>query len=248
MSQMAMVKDFVHPKGYGCCQESSSSVGSTSVEDGRREGSGEDMEETWSPGNCLLHPGRGEPQYNDAVVMTDPLSYGASVVGVEDVERGQESGSTGSDGKGAEGGERVGAGRQTTERIGVRKGGVEGEAVAAGEGGGRRGGVGVGGGGGGGGGRHSSCVVCGDRSSGKHYGQLTCEGCKSFFKRSVRRNLSYVCRTGSDDCIVDQQHRNQCQSCRLRKCLHAGMRKEGGQIGLHYITMQYFTAIRYYFG
>ncbi|CAI9608308.1 unnamed protein product [Staurois parvus] len=69
-------------------------------------------------------------------------------------------------------------------------------------------------------------MVCGDKSSGKHYGQFTCEGCKSFFKRSVRRNLTYTCR-GNRDCPIDQHHRNQCQYCRLKKCLKVGMRREG---------------------
>ncbi|XP_025071087.1 nuclear receptor subfamily 2 group F member 5 [Alligator sinensis] len=73
-------------------------------------------------------------------------------------------------------------------------------------------------------------MVCGDKSSGKHYGQFTCEGCKSFFKRSVRRNLSYTCRSNRD-CPVDQHHRNQCQYCRLKKCLKVGMRREAVQRG-----------------
>ncbi|XP_028027368.1 COUP transcription factor 2-like, partial [Bombyx mandarina] len=74
-------------------------------------------------------------------------------------------------------------------------------------------------------GQNVECVVCGDKSSGKHYGQFTCEGCKSFFKRSVRRNLTYSCR-GNRSCPIDQHHRNQCQFCRLRKCLKMGMRRE----------------------
>ena len=70
------------------------------------------------------------------------------------------------------------------------------------------------------------CVVCSDKSSGKHYGQVTCEGCKSFFKRSVRRNLTYQCR-GNKNCPIDQHHRNQCQHCRLKKCFKMGMKREG---------------------
>eukprot|EP00092_Neocalanus_flemingeri_P008555 GFUD01009217.1.p1 GENE.GFUD01009217.1~~GFUD01009217.1.p1 ORF type:complete len:431 (-),score=38.18 GFUD01009217.1:1259-2551(-) len=79
-------------------------------------------------------------------------------------------------------------------------------------------------------GQEISCVVCNDKSSGKHYGQFTCEGCKSFFKRSVRRNLTYQCR-GNKSCPIDQHHRNQCQHCRLKKCFKMGMKREAVQRG-----------------
>ncbi|XP_021954770.1 orphan steroid hormone receptor 2 isoform X2 [Folsomia candida] len=67
------------------------------------------------------------------------------------------------------------------------------------------------------------CVVCGDRASGRHYGAISCEGCKGFFKRSIRKQLGYSCR-GTKQCEVTKHHRNRCQYCRLQKCLQMGMR------------------------
>ncbi|CAL8119393.1 unnamed protein product [Orchesella dallaii] len=72
------------------------------------------------------------------------------------------------------------------------------------------------------------CRVCGDKASGKHYGVSSCDGCRGFFKRSIRRNLDYVCKE-SNSCIVDVTRRNQCQACRFRKCLDVNMKREAVQ-------------------
>jgi hypothetical protein len=72
------------------------------------------------------------------------------------------------------------------------------------------------------------CAVCGDRATGKHYGANSCDGCKGFFRRSVRKNHMYTCRF-KKSCVVDKDKRNQCRYCRLKKCFKAGMRKEAVQ-------------------
>jgi hypothetical protein len=72
------------------------------------------------------------------------------------------------------------------------------------------------------------CSICGDRASGKHYGVYSCEGCKGFFKRTVRKDLTYACRE-ERKCIIDKRQRNRCQYCRYQKCLHMGMKREAVQ-------------------
>ncbi|XP_068585742.1 nuclear receptor subfamily 2 group C member 2 isoform X5 [Cebidichthys violaceus] len=69
------------------------------------------------------------------------------------------------------------------------------------------------------------CLVCGDKASGRHYGAVSCEGCKGFFKRSVRKHLTYSCRS-KQDCVINKHHRNRCQFCRLKKCLNMGMKTD----------------------
>lgn len=72
------------------------------------------------------------------------------------------------------------------------------------------------------------CSVCGDRATGKHYGAASCDGCKGFFRRSIRKNQKYVCRF-QGNCAIDKVKRNQCRRCRLRKCHAVGMKKEAVQ-------------------
>lgn len=60
---------------------------------------------------------------------------------------------------------------------------------------------------------------------GRHYGAVSCEGCKGFFKRSIRKNLVYTCR-GSGECAINKLHRNRCQYCRLQRCMSLGMKQD----------------------
>ncbi|XP_037555405.1 hepatocyte nuclear factor 4-gamma-like isoform X2 [Dermacentor silvarum] len=72
------------------------------------------------------------------------------------------------------------------------------------------------------------CAICGDRATGKHYGAASCDGCKGFFRRSVRKNQRYSC-SFNRSCVVDKDKRNRCRYCRLKKCFRAGMKKEAVQ-------------------
>uniref|UniRef100_A0A672J1F9 Nuclear receptor ROR-alpha B-like n=1 Tax=Salarias fasciatus TaxID=181472 RepID=A0A672J1F9_SALFA len=74
------------------------------------------------------------------------------------------------------------------------------------------------------------CKICGDKSSGVHYGVITCEGCKGFFRRSQLPTVSYSCSRQSN-CQIDRASRNRCQHCRLQKCLAQGMSRDAVKFG-----------------
>ncbi|XP_064617808.1 mucin-5AC-like [Liolophura sinensis] len=77
------------------------------------------------------------------------------------------------------------------------------------------------------------CLVCGDKSSGIHYGVLACEGCKGFFRRALqdvgdpsRKKCFY-----NKNCDITILTRNRCQYCRLQKCLALGMSRSAAKLG-----------------
>ncbi|OWK01035.1 RORB [Cervus elaphus hippelaphus] len=78
------------------------------------------------------------------------------------------------------------------------------------------------------------CKICGDKSSGIHYGVITCEGCKGFFRRSQQNNASYSCPR-QRNCLIDRTNRNRCQHCRLQKCLALGMSRDGKALPSYFL-------------
>ncbi|XP_036415345.1 peroxisome proliferator-activated receptor delta [Colossoma macropomum] len=73
------------------------------------------------------------------------------------------------------------------------------------------------------------CRICGDRASGFHYGVHACEGCKGFFRRTVRMKLEY--EKCERSCKIQKKNRNKCQYCRFQKCMMLGMSHDAIRYG-----------------
>ena len=70
------------------------------------------------------------------------------------------------------------------------------------------------------------CGVCGDVAKSYHFGGLSCDSCKAFFRRSVQ-NDNYLhfqcCHRGQ--CTISLSNRKSCQFCRMKRCFGIGMEK-----------------------
>ena len=73
------------------------------------------------------------------------------------------------------------------------------------------------------------CLVCGDLASGFNYGVLSCEGCKAFYRRSVKDDGGGVSKGEAYKCLADQNcnlftpSKRKCQACRYKVCKDLGM-------------------------
>ncbi|KAK0397018.1 hypothetical protein QR680_001944 [Steinernema hermaphroditum] len=66
------------------------------------------------------------------------------------------------------------------------------------------------------------CAVCSDLATGYHYGVASCNGCKTFFRRTIVSEHSFVCQY-QGNCDVNKNIRCACRHCRFNKCVAVGM-------------------------
>ncbi|KAH9504298.1 hypothetical protein Btru_064571 [Bulinus truncatus] len=74
------------------------------------------------------------------------------------------------------------------------------------------------------------CRICGAKASGFHYGVNSCEACKGFFRRALKRPMVFHC-TKNKTCDVKGSKRSTCRFCRYKRCLKLGMSKEAIKTG-----------------
>ncbi|XP_055332761.1 mineralocorticoid receptor-like isoform X2 [Paramacrobiotus metropolitanus] len=72
-------------------------------------------------------------------------------------------------------------------------------------------------------GTSARCKVCGGRSTGVHYGVISCEGCKAFYKRGIINGIKYKCYFGSTCPVTAGTRGRRCKACRFRRCQEEGM-------------------------
>ncbi|CAF4094167.1 unnamed protein product [Adineta steineri] len=71
--------------------------------------------------------------------------------------------------------------------------------------------------------RSDICLVCGDKARIINYGALSCQSCKTFFRRNGFRPDGVRPCTFNKCCEINVQTRHTCTACRLTKCFMMGM-------------------------
>ncbi|KAI1712701.1 zinc finger, c4 type (two domains) domain-containing protein [Ditylenchus destructor] len=67
----------------------------------------------------------------------------------------------------------------------------------------------------------TNCFVCGNPTKFCHYGVPSCNGCKTFFRRSLLESKTYVCKFNGMCSRMNGM--NRCRACRFDRCVLVGM-------------------------
>ncbi|UJR20518.1 hypothetical protein I4U23_023646 [Adineta vaga] len=67
------------------------------------------------------------------------------------------------------------------------------------------------------------CRICGDKASIINYGALSCQSCKTFFRRNASHPENVYPCVFRKPCEITIHTRRNCTSCRYAKCLSMGM-------------------------
>lgn len=82
------------------------------------------------------------------------------------------------------------------------------------------------------------CKICDQPAHGNHFGVVSCRACAAFFRRAGAKNATksqdIICQRGNCRIFEDGQYR--CKTCRLKKCLDAGMDSSKFQTGRDLIS------------
>ncbi|XP_060592284.1 vitamin D3 receptor-like [Ruditapes philippinarum] len=81
------------------------------------------------------------------------------------------------------------------------------------------------------------CKVCSGNATGYHFGVITCEACKAFFRRALLHKHNYKC-IKDDTCEITDKKLGNCSACRLKKCFDIGMSKGGVRRGRYSIAIR----------
>ncbi|XP_045191016.2 nuclear receptor subfamily 1 group D member 2-like [Mercenaria mercenaria] len=91
--------------------------------------------------------------------------------------------------------------------------------------------------------RFPPCCVCGGIASGLHYGINSCEPCKGFFTRYLRKKEEYKCAK-DNNCPITNRLRGNCSACRLKKCLALGMARKNSRLGRYSLSRRMETIMQ----